>query len=84
MKIYNFFWLLWTYTFKTYKLDGYEADDIIGTFTNKFNSKNIIQYMYCCDKDLMQLVNSKTFLYVPGNSFRPTKIYKDTDKWNKH
>jgi len=69
---------------KIYKKDGYEADDIIGTMTKKIKSQNLILYMYSGDKDFMQLINKKTLLYSPGNSFQPTKVYygKDVfDKW---
>ena len=69
---------------KIYKMDGYEADDIIGTITKKLSNKTIDSYMYSGDKDLMQLIDDHTFLYTPGNSFNPTKIYKKDDvlqKW---
>ena len=39
--------------------------------------------MYSGDKDLMQLVTDKTFLYSPGNNFKPTKIYKEEHVFEK-
>ena len=67
-----------------YKMDGYEADDIIGTITKHLSKKNIDSYIYSGDKDLMQLVNDNTFLYSPGNNFKPTKIYKNDDVYDKY
>ena len=58
---------------KLYKRDGYEADDIIGTIAKKSSQQNIHTYMYSGDKDLMQLIDQNTFLYSPGNNFKPTK-----------
>ena len=67
-----------------YKMDGYEADDIIGTITKYLSKKNIDSYIYSGDKDLMQLINDNTFLYSPGNNFKPTKIYKNDDVYDKY
>jgi len=68
---------------KLYKKDGYEADDIIGTIAKKSSQQNIHTYMYSGDKDLMQLIDQNTFLYSPGNNFKPTKIYKENDVFEK-
>ena len=67
------------------KLDTYEADDIIGTFTKSVDSKENHTYIVSGDKDLMQLVNDSTSVYSLGNKFKPTTIYNERkvlDKWN--
>ncbi len=48
------------------KLDGYEADDIIGTVVRKASQAGFTSYMVTPDKDFSQLVDEKTFLYKPG------------------
>ena len=71
----------------TFKLDGFEADDILGTIVTLNSKENIEQYIVSGDKDLMQLVNENTFVYSPGNNFQPKKIYteeKVVDKWGVH
>jgi DNA polymerase-1 len=68
---------------KIYKKDGYEADDIIGTITKRIFNDNLTTYMYSGDKDFMQLINSNTFLYTPGNSFKPIKICGEEDVFVK-
>lgn len=45
--------------------DGYEADDIIGTLSKRAEKENVISYMVTPDKDFMQLVSDKTFMYKP-------------------
>ena len=68
---------------KIYKKDGFEADDIIGTIVSS-HMDGIQKYMYSGDKDLMQLVDKNTFLYSPGNTFKPTKIYGTQDVLNRY
>ena len=66
------------------KKSGYEADDIIGTLVKKAEQAGLITYMVTNDKDMMQLVSEMTFMYSPGNSFKPTIIYdklKVKEKW---
>ena len=69
---------------KIFKKDGYEADDLIGTIPSLISSDNISTYMYSSDKDLVQLVNKNTFLYSPGNSFKPTIVYNIDDVYDKY
>ncbi len=56
------------------ELDGYEADDIIGTIANKAAKEDVITYMVTPDKDYMQLVTEKTFLYKPTKNMFGTRI----------
>ena len=48
------------------RVPGYEADDIIGTVTESVLDKKIQSYIVSGDKDFMQLINDKIFLYTPG------------------
>ena len=41
---------------------GYEADDIIGTLSNKLSTAGFENIIVSADKDLMQLVNDKTII----------------------
>ena len=65
-------------------LDGYEADDLIGTIAKKAEMDNFKTYIMTGDKDMMQLVTDKVFVYSPGNRFKPTTTYtveKVKDRW---
>ena len=47
------------------ELDGYEADDIIGTLAQKAESEGYEVYMVTPDKDYGQLVTEKIKIYKP-------------------
>ena len=48
------------------QLDGYEADDIIGTIAKKASKEHFDVYMMTPDKDYAQLVDEHIFLYKPA------------------
>lgn len=45
------------------RLDGYEADDIIGTLSKKASAKDIDAYICSKDKDFLQLLGDHVFMY---------------------
>lgn len=57
------------------ELDGYEADDIIGTFAKKAVKQGFEVYMMTPDKDYAQLVEEKIFLYKPARMGNAVEIY---------
>ena len=56
-------------------LDGYEADDVIGTIAKKAEKKDFQVYMMTSDKDFAQLVSENIFMYRPGNKWSPTETW---------
>ena len=50
------------------ELDGYEADDIIGTFSIIAEKAGFTTYMMTPDKDYGQLVTDKVFIYKPARN----------------
>jgi len=47
-------------------VDGFEADDVIGTLAKKAETEGWITYMMTSDKDFGQLVSDRTLIYKPG------------------
>jgi len=45
------------------RIDGFEADDIIGTISKKAAAKNIDVYICSKDKDMYQLVDAHTYIF---------------------
>jgi len=56
-------------------MDGYEADDVIGTLAKKAEKEGFQTYMMTSDKDFAQLVTENIFMYRPGNKWQPTAIW---------
>ena len=66
------------------KKPGFEADDIIGTIIELTSREEIESYIVSGDKDFMQLINEKVFLYTPGKRNTSPIIYDRNgviDKW---
>jgi DNA polymerase-1 len=67
------------------EMDGYEADDIIGTLAAQAASKGFEVYMMTPDKDFGQLVTDKVFLYKPaymGNAVDVLGPREVCEKWD--
>lgn len=56
-------------------MDGFEADDVIGTLAKKAEKEGFQTYMMTSDKDFAQLVSDNIFMYRPGNKWQPTTIW---------
>jgi len=56
-------------------LEGFEADDVIGTLAKQAEHKGFQTYMMTPDKDFAQLVTKQTFMYRPGSRGNPSEIW---------
>ncbi|CAN5638199.1 DNA polymerase I [soil metagenome] len=56
------------------ELDGYEADDIIGTLTHQAEKEGCSSFMVTPDKDYMQLVTEKVIMYKPQRNLYGNKM----------
>ena len=56
------------------EVQGYEADDVIGTMAWKARDKGFEVYMMTPDKDFAQLVKDKVFMYKPRRSGKESEI----------
>lgn len=55
-------------------VDGYEADDVIGTLAKQAEKEGYVTYMMTPDKDFGQLVTDKIFMYKPGRGGAPAEV----------
>jgi DNA polymerase-1 len=65
-------------------MDGYEADDIIGTLAKKAEQHDFITFMMTPDKDFAQLVSDKIFIHKParmGNGTETIGVPEVLKKW---
>ncbi len=61
------------------RIDGFEADDIIGTLAKKASTQNIDTYICTKDKDMLQLLDEHTCIYdiKTGNVTNPETMQTD-------
>lgn len=57
-----------------YMVEGYEADDIIGTLAKKAERQGFTTYMMTLDKDFGQLVSENIFIYKPAKFGEDAKV----------
>jgi len=57
-----------------YLLEGYEADDIIGTMAKEAERQGFETYMMTPDKDFGQLVSENIFMYKPAAYGKPAQV----------
>lgn len=70
-----------------FEVDGFEADDVIGTIVEKTKGKrqNAIEnvmnqtIIVTGDKDLLQLVDKNTYVYMPTKGLSEAKLYGEED-----
>ncbi|MBH76495.1 MAG: DNA polymerase I [Flavobacteriales bacterium] len=65
-------------------LEGYEADDIIGTLSKHAEKEGFQTYMVTPDKDFGQLVTNNTFIYKPGSRFSGPKVMGEKEVCEKY
>jgi DNA polymerase-1 len=58
------------------ELDGYEADDIIGTLVKRAETDGFESFMVTPDKDFAQLLSPRTFMWKPGRKGNEHDIIK--------
>ena len=67
-----------------YAVEGYEADDVIGTLSHKAEKEGFITYMMTPDKDFGQLVTDKVFIYKPAKFGAPAQVLGPKDICEKY
>jgi DNA polymerase-1 len=62
------------YRIPVIEMDGYEADDIIGTIARRAEREKVLTFLVTADKDFMQLVSQRTKMYKPGRQGTDVEI----------
>lgn len=60
-----------------YFMDGFEADDIIGTLADKAEKAGDISYVVTGDRDMMQLVDRRTKVLMPIKGISEMKLFDE-------
>jgi DNA polymerase-1 len=62
------------YNIPVIELEGYEADDVIGTLARRAEKEGVLTFLVTSDKDFMQLVTDKIRMYKPGKQGTDVEI----------
>ena len=60
--------ILQAYRIPIYEIEGYEADDVIGTLAHQAEQQGFFTYMVTADKDFGQLVTPNIKIFNPGKN----------------
>lgn len=61
----------------TYSVDGLEADDVIGTISEKAKETGHLVYILTGDRDMLQLVNGQTKVLAPFKGISEMMLYDE-------
>ena len=67
--------LIEAFNIPIYGVEGYEADDVIGTLSKMAEQRGFLTYMMTPDKDFGQLVTDRVLLYKPAKFGEPAQIW---------
>jgi len=70
--------ILKAYGIPILQIDGYEADDVIGTIAKKAESDGYTVYMMTPDKDFIQLLSDNIFIIKPAHNNSGIEIIDST------
>ncbi|MBI2617729.1 hypothetical protein HYW55_06360 [Candidatus Gottesmanbacteria bacterium] len=79
--------VLETMKIPVFELDGYEADDVLGTLAMQAKRKKMEAIIVTGDRDLLQLVNSHVKVALPVKGISESKLYDEEEvvkKWEIH
>ncbi|MBM4446603.1 MAG: DNA polymerase I [Chloroflexi bacterium] len=73
-----------TFHIPTFEIDGYEADDVLGTLSLQASQQNVDTLIVTGDNDMLQVVSPSTKVMSPRRSFSDTVIYDETGVEQKY
>jgi DNA polymerase-1 len=71
------------------KVEGFEADDILGTISEyvsngKWRDYNLDMYILSGDRDLLQLVDENVRVCLPEGNFKNIRVYDRIETFKKY
>ncbi|MFC2045490.1 DNA polymerase I [Chloroflexota bacterium] len=67
-----------------HEIDGYEADDVLGTLSRQASEQGIETVIVTGDADAMQLVSPQVKVFTPRRSFSDTILYDEAAVYDKY
>lgn len=69
--------LVSAFNLPAFEIDGYEADDILGTLSHQASQQNIDAIIVTGDADILQTVSPKVKVLAPRRAFSDTMLYDE-------
>ncbi len=69
--------LVSAFNIPVFELEGYEADDVLGTLSRQAAEQGIETIIVTGDTDAFQLIDEHTKVYTSGRQFSDTKLYDE-------
>ena len=77
--------LLGTFKIPIYEIEGFEADDVLGTLAKQADeAKGIHTYVVTGDMDMLQLITDTTSVLTPHKGFRESIIFDANKVYDKY
>jgi DNA polymerase-1 len=68
--------VLGAFSIPIFEKSGYEADDVIGTLVRQASARSKVRSIIVTgDRDIFQLINDSTFVYVPVRGFSQAEMF---------
>ncbi len=67
-----------------FEIDGYEADDILGTLSKKASEQGIDTLIVTGDNDMLQIISPLVKVMTPKRSFNDTTIFDELEVQKKY
>lgn len=61
------------------EVEGYEADDVLGTVAQQVKAHGVPVHIITGDRDLLQLVDTNTRVELPARGNRPNEVFADDE-----
>ena len=68
----------------TFEIDGYEADDVLGTLSRQASQQGVDNIIVTGDNDILQIVSPQVKVLAPRRTFSDTVIYDDAGVHEKY
>ena len=68
----------------TFEIDGYEADDVLGTLSCQAGEQGIDTIIVTGDNDILQIVSPRTKVLAPRRTFSDTVVYDEAGVQDKY
>lgn len=68
----------------TFEIDGYEADDVLGTLSHQASQQGVDTIIVTGDNDMLQVVSPRTKVLAPRRTFSDILTYDETEVQRKY